>query len=133
VGRVGVKLFVDENLSPTLVRVAHDHGYDATCSRDRDLLGLSDHRLLALCVEEERVLVTENAGDFRALCATAGIHPGLILLPSTTGEQQRRLFATLLEHVATSAGAANEEPADFMLDRVIEIDNDGAITMESLP
>ena len=44
--RAGVRLFVDENLSPTLAGTAHDHGYDGTSSRDRHLLGLPDHALL---------------------------------------------------------------------------------------
>ena len=83
-----MRLFVDENLSPTLAGTAHDRGYDATSSRDRALLGFPDHALLRLCVDEERVLVTENAGDFRALCAAAGVHPGLIVIPSARAPQR---------------------------------------------
>jgi hypothetical protein len=42
-----VRLFVDENLSPRLVSVAHDRGYDATSARDRNLLGVPDARILS--------------------------------------------------------------------------------------
>jgi predicted nuclease of predicted toxin-antitoxin system len=128
-----VKLFIDENLSPTLVRVAHEHGYDATCSRDRDHLGLSDRRLLALCLEEERILVTENAGDFRTLCAATEMHPGLILLPSMSGAQQRHLLHTCLGHIEAAAVAAGELPGNYMLSRVIAIDLDNVIAETTLP
>jgi predicted nuclease of predicted toxin-antitoxin system len=41
-----MKLWIDEDLSPSLVDVAHGHGLDATCSRDRRLLGGSDLEVL---------------------------------------------------------------------------------------
>jgi predicted nuclease of predicted toxin-antitoxin system len=128
-----VRLFVDENLSPTLASTAHDRGYDATSSRDRGLLGLSDHALLRLCVEEERVLVTENAGDFRALCAAAGVHPGLIVIPSSAGARQRDLLGACLDRIEVAANAAGNEPADYMLNRVVEIDANRTIHDAPLP
>ena len=128
-----MKLFVDENLSPTLTGTAHDRGYDATSSRDRALLGLPDHALLRLCVDEERVLVTINAGDFRALCAAAGVHPGLIVMPSGAGARQRELLAACFDHIEASAAAAAQSPGDYMLNRVIEIAADRTIHDGPLP
>jgi predicted nuclease of predicted toxin-antitoxin system len=122
-----VKLFVDENLSPTLVVPAHTRGYNATCSRDRDMLGLSDRELLEICIDEERVLVSENEGDFRTLCASAGVHPGLIVLPSTTREEEHRLLDLCLVHIEAAASRASEQPADYMLNRVVEIDLSGEV------
>jgi uncharacterized protein (DUF433 family) len=34
-GGMVMKLWIDENLTPSLVDVAHRHGLDATCNRDR--------------------------------------------------------------------------------------------------
>jgi len=80
-----MKLWIDEDLSPSLVDIAHRHGLDATCNRDRALLGRSDAEVLRHCVEEDRTLVTNNLGDFRRLCERHTVHPGLIVLPRTRG------------------------------------------------
>lgn len=129
----GLKLFIDENLSPRLVQTAQTRGLDATCTRDRGKLGLPDHVLLQLCIDEDRVLVTENAGDFRALCNHAGLHPGLILLPCVGVAEQQRLLNLGLEHIDSSATAAAALPRDFIVNRVVEVDEDGAVTDAPLP
>jgi len=64
----GVKLWIDECLSPTLVKRANRRGYWATCNRDRDLLGASDSALHETVIGEEAVFVTNNESDFVALC-----------------------------------------------------------------
>jgi predicted nuclease of predicted toxin-antitoxin system len=56
-----MKLWIDEDLSPSLVDVAHAHGLDATCSRDRGLLGGSDLEVLRRCIDEDRTLVQPRA------------------------------------------------------------------------
>lgn len=71
-----MRLFVDENLSPALVSVAHDRGYDATCARDRNLLGEPDPVILDFCVADDRVCATNNADDFRELIGDVELHPG---------------------------------------------------------
>jgi hypothetical protein len=40
-----VKLWFDEDLSPTLVQVANGLGFEATCNLDRGMLGASDPEL----------------------------------------------------------------------------------------
>ena len=40
-----VRLWFDEDLSPTLVQVAHELGFEGTCNRDRGVLGISDAAL----------------------------------------------------------------------------------------
>jgi predicted nuclease of predicted toxin-antitoxin system len=52
-----MRFFIDEDLSPALVLPCREAGYEATCSRDRGMLGMSDREVAALCLEEERVLV----------------------------------------------------------------------------
>jgi predicted nuclease of predicted toxin-antitoxin system len=50
-----MKLWIDEDLSPSLVDIAHRRGLDATCSRDRSLLGRSDAEILRHCIDEDRL------------------------------------------------------------------------------
>ena len=56
-----MKLWFDEDLSPTLVQVANERGFEATCNRDRGLLGATDAELRAIVQAEGFVLVTDNA------------------------------------------------------------------------
>jgi hypothetical protein len=42
-----VKLWIDEDLSPSLVEVRHEAGYQATSVRDRGKLSTKDHALAA--------------------------------------------------------------------------------------
>ena len=124
---------IDENLSPSLTTTCHSRGYDATSTRDRGILGLADHELLALCTAEERVLVTENDGDFRALCQAAGIHPGLVVLPSVNRQRAHDLFAACLDYIERQAERAGESTADFMLNRVAEVDGGRRAVSANLP
>jgi predicted nuclease of predicted toxin-antitoxin system len=125
-----LRFFVDEDVSPRLVRDLHESGYDATCSRDRAMLGRADRDVLALCVAEDRVLVTANGGDFRALCHREGLHPGLIVLPAVRRDTQRELLRGVLAHVSEHAG---EHAADFLVNRVVEAAVDGGVTDFELP
>jgi len=47
-----VRLWFDEDLSPTLVQVAHELGFEGTCNRDRGVLGVSDAALRQLVQRE---------------------------------------------------------------------------------
>lgn len=84
------KLFIDECLSPSLVRHAVAAGYyQTTCVRDRGLSGTSDAKLVQLLVQEDFILVTHNSCDFRGvppgtggLYAQLAIHAGLVCLNS---------------------------------------------------
>jgi hypothetical protein len=41
-----------------------------------------DHVVFARAIAEDRVIVTENAEDFRKLAGGVDLHPGVIILPS---------------------------------------------------
>jgi predicted nuclease of predicted toxin-antitoxin system len=88
-----VKLWFDEDLSPTLVRVAHEHGLDATCNRDRGVLGHTDAQLRHLVQGQGYVLVTDNASDFRAMYARDDVHPGLVVIPASDGRGRQQQLA----------------------------------------
>jgi predicted nuclease of predicted toxin-antitoxin system len=120
-----MRFFIDEDLSPALVGPCREAGYEATCSRDRDMLGMSDREVAALCLEEERVLASNNAGDFFKLTSASGLHPGLVILPLGSRAQEvewMRLAIAAVEELAVAAGST---PADEMINAVVEVAEDG--------
>ena len=124
-----VKLFIDECLSPTLAERANARG-DCWADHPRDLNRLedSDAEVLKRCLEEDRIIVTANAEDFRKLVGGVEIHPGLIILASVGRERQWALLELALEH-ASQRG----EVRSVMLNHVIEVAKDGSCTFYELP
>lgn len=120
-----MRFFVDEDLSPALVRECHQAGYDATCSRDRGKLGGSDHAVTRLCMDEDRILVTNNADDFLLLAKEAGLHPGLVTMPLATRDSERAWMAMAIHSIEEEAKDASKEPAAMMVNHVVEIDDAG--------
>jgi predicted nuclease of predicted toxin-antitoxin system len=121
-----MRFFIDEDLSPSLTAQCHAAGYDATCSRDRGKLGGKDHEVAELCSTENRVLVTNNASDFLALAKKKGLHPGLIFLPLATKDQEQLWMKAAIEEIGRLAKAAGVDPADLMINSVLEVDEDGS-------
>jgi predicted nuclease of predicted toxin-antitoxin system len=129
-----VRLWFDEDLSPTLVQVAHDLGFEATCNRDRGALGAKDPELRSLVQRESFVFVTDNASDFRPMYARDEVHPGLIAMPADCGrERQRQLAGAVIRWIGQEAASSGETHADFMVNRLVEIDADGRCSSRELP
>jgi len=83
-----VRLFIDECLSPQLAMRLNATGrHDAVHPLHIGRRGEPDHRILASCIAEDRVIVTQNGRDFRRLAGSAELHPGLIILPSLGRER----------------------------------------------
>jgi predicted nuclease of predicted toxin-antitoxin system len=60
------RLLIDECMSPELVPLAIDAGHiESTCVRDRGRLGLKDWELMEYVIQQDFILVTRNAQDFR--------------------------------------------------------------------
>ena len=124
-----MKLFIDECLSPNLARWLNDTGeHEAVHPRDVGRLGEGDHTVLARCLEEDRTIVTENAGDFLKLIGSTELHPGLIILPSLTHDETLRLLQTAIAFLQQRG-----EPADVIVNHVLEVDQDGAVALYELP
>jgi predicted nuclease of predicted toxin-antitoxin system len=129
-----VKLWFDEDLSPTLVQVANELGFEATCNRDRTMLGRSDHALRRVVQAEGYVFVTDNASDFRPMYARDDVHPGLIVMPATVGRiRQQQLAKTVIEWISNAAPAERHRPDEFMLGMLVAIDEGGGCSAEALP
>jgi predicted nuclease of predicted toxin-antitoxin system len=117
-----MRFFVDEDLSPALVAECHKAGYDATCGRDRGMLGASDRAVAELCMDEDRILVTNNASDFLVLAEESGLHPGLIVMPLATRSEERVWMTVVIRSIEEEATAASQEAAAMMVNRLVEID-----------
>jgi predicted nuclease of predicted toxin-antitoxin system len=129
-----VKLWIDECLSPTLVERANRRGYWATCNRDRDLLGVRDQALHKTVIDEEAVFVTNDEADFVALYRQVDLHTGLLILPQA--ERREALWPLLdsaLDYIERHAKDEDETPADWMLNKRVEIDLEGSIKHLDLP
>jgi predicted nuclease of predicted toxin-antitoxin system len=124
-----LRLFIDECLSPQLARRLNETGeHDAVHPRDRGRLGEPDHVVLARCVAEDRVIVTENAVDFRKLVAREELHPGLIVLSSVGRDLSFRLLLDALAHLSSLG-----KPSDLMVNHVLEVSETGLFTLSPLP
>jgi predicted nuclease of predicted toxin-antitoxin system len=119
-----VKLWIDEDLSPSLVGVANAAGYEATCVRDRGRLRSADHVLAEIVLDEGWVLVTNNAGDFLKLVQDQGLHPGLVFLELGSAAEEGKSLDAAIEHIKSLAEAAGEAPAEVMINHVVEVDGD---------
>lgn len=124
-----MRLFIDECLSPALARHLNESGaHDALHPRDYGRLGERDDEVLARCLIEDRVIVTENAIDFRKLVAREDIHPGLMVLPNVTRDASLALLLAAISHLE-----ALGDPADVIVNHALEIHADGNIRLYPLP
>ena len=127
-GRRCVRLFIDECLSPQIALRLNETGlHDAVHPLHVGRRGEPDHLVLVRCIDEDRVIVTENARDFRRLVNDVELHPGLIILPSVDREGTQRLLEVALAFVQQQG-----EPMNVMVNRVLEIDASGTIEFSYL-
>lgn len=70
------RFLVDENLSVLLPEVAHARGYEATHINHYGLRKSKDWDILKIVAEEDWILVTNNAFEFRGRYQRLEIHPG---------------------------------------------------------
>jgi Domain of unknown function (DUF5615) len=117
-----LRLWIDECLTTTLVGQAQSKGYDATCVRDRGLLGVLDEVFLEHAIREGFVVVTNNHADFCELCASIELHAGLLILPQRRRIAQLPLLDKAIAYIEQQAARAGETPANWMVNRVVEMD-----------
>ena len=123
-----MRLFIDECLSPLLAsRLNATEEYDAIHPLDVGRRGEADYTILNRCLAEDRVIVSENARDFRKLLGKVELHPGLILVPAIDREGTWRLLLRVIEFLT-----ARGDPMRLMVNNVAEIDSSSAITLSAL-
>jgi predicted nuclease of predicted toxin-antitoxin system len=125
-----VRLFIDECLSPALAERLWQAGIDAVHPLHVGRRGEQDHTVIRRCLEEDRVVVTQNTADFRRLLRRVEMHAGLILLPPVGRERSWALLQAALAYIAASG---NPEPTHYMTNRVVTVDDAGGVVDEVLP
>jgi predicted nuclease of predicted toxin-antitoxin system len=120
-----VELFIDECLSPQLAARLNLTGrYDAVHPLRVGRRGEPDHRVIEWCIAEDRIIVPENARDFRRLIGGCKLHPGLIVLPVLDREGT---WTALQAALAFLEGG--DTPVDVMVNHVLEIDVSDRMTL----
>lgn len=124
-----VRLFIDECLSPEFALRLAEAGHDAIHPLHVGRRGEADHTVRDRCLAEDRVIVTENIGDFKALLSREAIHPGLIALPQGSKQQSWALLIKALQFLEGHGG----ESMDRMVNACLEFDADGEPVLAPLP
>jgi predicted nuclease of predicted toxin-antitoxin system len=123
-----VRFLIDECLSVDLVATAGQCGHEARHVAHIGRAGWKDWNVARYARDNDLILVTNNAGDFRQLYAAAALHAGLvILIPVVNRVMQQRLFRAALDELALIGEPVN---------RVLEVDLDGGeviLTLYDLP
>jgi len=102
------RFLIDENLSPALVDPARQRGFEAMHVNYLGLRTETDWDLLKVIAEQDWMLVTNNAIEFRGRYREIDLHPGIIfLLPAVRRAEQLRLFESLTRNASvTGLGGA---------------------------
>ena len=102
------RFLVDENLSILLSEVAHARGYEATHINHYGLRKSKDWDILKVVAEEDWILTTNNAFEFRGRYQRLEIHPGVVfLIPNVPRIQQIELFSAALDAIAEFPDVVN--------------------------
>ena len=123
------RFLVDENLSPALVAPARERGFEAMHVNHLGLRTEADWDLLKIIAEQDWVLVTNNAIEFRGRYGTIELHPGVVfLLPAVRRPEQVRLFTAALDHARHHPDLTN-----LALDVAFDPDGNVMVTPYDLP
>ena len=123
------RFLIDENLSPALVEPARARGFEAMHVNHLGLRTETDWDLLKVIAEQDWVLVTNNAIEFRGRYSTIELHPGVIfLLPAVRRLAQVQLFETALGRVD-----AHPEMVNRALDVTFDPNGQATVTPYDLP
>lgn len=85
---------LDENLHPDVAEVLGDHGHDVTTVFSQHLRGTADERLIQICHEEGRALMTLDVGfaDIRRYPPES--YSGIVVLRLTSQSKKHVLRIT---------------------------------------
>jgi Domain of unknown function (DUF5615) len=97
-----VKVYLDEDLSPTIADLLRQDGMDASTAQEVGNAQLDDRAQLACATREGRAIVTGNVVDFIELAHEAVAanmeHAGIVLVPSSfRGDEFQAIAEAIVE------------------------------------
>ena len=123
------RFLIDENLSPTLVEPARQHGSEAVHVNHLGMRTQSDWELLAIVAEQDWILVTNKAIEFRGRYREIELHPGVVfLVPAVRRAGQVRQFEAALQFIQADPDLVNRA-----LDMTFGPDGTPVATLYDLP
>ena len=123
-----IRLLLDENISPALVRRLADLGVYAQSVPHVGLSGRLDHEIWKYAQDHDFAVVTTNARDFIPLLDVE-VHPGLIVLRESglTRDEQWDRIKPVVQHVKSSGDQ------DFLLNKLVEINGVERFEVRKIP
>jgi hypothetical protein len=98
-----VRIYLDENLSPTIAAILRETGVDAVAAYEVGNIQRDDRAQLAYANKERRAIVTANIGDYvelgREAVATNAAHAGIILVPASFRGDEFQAIADAIRRV----------------------------------
>ena len=99
-----MKVYLDEDLSPSIALLLRQRGVDATSAHEVGNGQLGDRAQLEYAKREDRAIVTRNIVDFLELArdavATNTRYAGILLIPSTfRGDESQAIADAVVEAV----------------------------------
>jgi predicted nuclease of predicted toxin-antitoxin system len=126
-----LRFFIDECLSPHIATYLNEGGkHDAVHPLHVGQRGATDARVLARCITEDRIIVTENAGDFRKLAAREALHPGIILIPCVDRETSWHLLQVAISYLEL---INPQRPEDAIVNQALEVNLERTCRLTELP
>jgi hypothetical protein len=97
-----VKVYLDEDLSPSIALLLRQRGVDATSAHEVGNSQLGDRAQLEYATREARAVVTRNVVDFLELAhdsvASNTRHAGVVLIPSSfRGDEYQAIADAIVE------------------------------------
>jgi hypothetical protein len=100
-----LRLLLDEMYPPALAAALAAEGIDAVTIIELGMAGTPDPEVFAHAVADDRVVLTENVGDFIAIAAqhssTGAHHPGLLIALSNRFSRRRAGYGRLIAAIKT--------------------------------
>jgi predicted nuclease of predicted toxin-antitoxin system len=123
-----MRLLLDENVSPALMRLLADIGVYSQSVPHVGLAARPDHVIWQYALDHDFAVVTTNARDFIELLDVP-VHPGLIVLRESglSRQEQWEWLRPVVEHARKSGDE------DVLLNKLIEISGVGQFKVREIP
>jgi predicted nuclease of predicted toxin-antitoxin system len=123
-----MRLLLDENISPALVRRLAEVGVYAQAASHVGLSGRADRVVWKYALDHGFAVVTTNAQDFIDLL-NVPLHPGLIVLRESGLSRQEQWER--IEPVVDYVRATGDQ--DFLLNKLVEVTGAGQFRAREIP